>query len=130
MSEIVERYEQCWVERNSAGMAACFTPGGTYTAPGADRIGGAQIGEFAQAFFAAFPDSRYTWNTVAVQDGVAVVEWVFAGTMTAPLLGIEPTGGVASAHGVHVVRLAADRIGSVAAYWDNQGLFEQLGVKG
>jgi len=127
--EIVERFERSWAERDPAAMVACFAPGATYNAPGVDHASGAGIAEFAEAFFTAFPDSRYEWTTVARDGEVAAVEWTFSGTMTGPLLGIEPTGGTGSARGVHTIRLAGERLASVEAFWDNQGFFAQLGIK-
>jgi ketosteroid isomerase-like protein len=49
--------------------------------------------------------------------------------MTGPLTGIEPTGGVASVRGAHIIRLAEGELASVEAFWDNQNFFEQIGVK-
>ena len=129
ISEIVERYEQTWAGRDPGAMITCFAPDGTYTAPGADHISGTAIGEFADVFFSAFPDSTYEWSTAICGDSVAAVEWVFSGTMTEPLLGIEPTGGRASARGAHIIRLSGDRIAAVEAFWDNQGFYDQLGIK-
>jgi uncharacterized protein (TIGR02246 family) len=129
VSGIVERYEQTWAQRDPGAMVACFAPGATYNAPGADHLGGTAIGEFADAFFAAFPDSTYEWTTALEGDNVAAVEWVFSGTMTNPLMGIAPTGGRAAARGAHIIRLTGDRIAAVEAFWDNQGFFDQLGIK-
>ena len=128
-NEIVERYEQCWVERDTAGMVACFAPGGTYNAPGADHLHGAAIADFASVFFTACPDSTYEWEIVAVDGDVVAAKWRFSGTMTGPLLDIAPTGGRASARGAHILRLVGNQLASVEAYWDNQDFFAQLGIK-
>ncbi|MGQ0466089.1 MAG: ester cyclase [Sporichthyaceae bacterium] len=128
--DVVENFERSWAERDPAAMVACFAPNGTYTAPGAPGLTGTAIGEFAALFFAAFPDCTYGWKVVAREGDVVAAQWTFTGTMTGALLGIEPTGGRAGVRGAHVIRLAGGQLAAVEAYWDNQGFFEQLGIKG
>src|SRR5258708_7830118 len=127
VSEIVDRYERTWAERDSHGMATCFASGGTYNAPGAANVSGHHIGEFAEGFCGALPDPRYEWATAVCGEQVAAVRWEFSGTMTGSLMGIPPTGGKASARGAHIIRLSGDKLATVEAYWDNQSFFEQLG---
>jgi predicted ester cyclase len=129
-NEIIDRYEQTWAERDTTGMVACFAPGGTYNAPGADHLHGPAIGEFAAIFFTACPDSTYEWKTAAVDGDTVAVEWRFSGTMTGPLMDIAPTGGRGSARGAHIIRLSGGKVASVEAFWDNQDFFAQLGIKG
>jgi predicted ester cyclase len=129
-SEIVEQYEQTWKNKDSAGMVACYAPGGTYNAPGADHLTGAAIGEFAEMFMTAFPDYVYTWKVVAASADAVAADWVFeSGPMKGELMGIAPTGGSSVARGAHTIRLAGDKIASVEAYWDNQSFLTELGVK-
>jgi|GEM_PF-2733705 len=129
VDEIVDRFEQTWAGQDPRGMVACYAPGATYNAPGADHISGEAIGEFAGAFFTAFPDASYRWSVAAREGDVVAVEWVFSGTMTDSLNGIPPTGGVTSVRGAHIIRLSGDKLASVEAFWDNQGFFEELGIK-
>ncbi|MGQ0625618.1 MAG: ester cyclase [Sporichthyaceae bacterium] len=129
ISEIVEQYERTWVGRDPGAMATCFVPGGTYNAPGADNITGTAIGEFADAFFTAFPDSTYEWSTVVCGADTAAVQWVFSGTMSGELVGIAPTGGRAAVRGAHIIRVADGKVASVESFWDNQDFFDQLGIK-
>lgn len=126
---IVDEYERTWAARDPGAMTTCFTPDGTYTSPGAARLSGTAIGEFADAFFAAFPDCSYEWTVVAVDGDAAAVQWVFSGTMTGALMGIPPTGGVGSARGAHLIRVVDGKLASVEAFWDNQDFFAQLGIK-
>lgn len=128
--EVVERYEEFWsAPGDKAAMVACFVPGGTYTAPGADALAGEAIGEFAQAFMDAFPECRLAVETIFASGGRVAATWVWtSGPMKGDLPGLPANGACAVVRGMHMIEVEGDRLRHVEAVWDNHALFAQLGA--
>ena len=128
--EVVQRYEEHWsAGGDRAAMVACFAPGGTYTAPGADALSGEAIGAFAQVFVDAFPECRLEVETIfASGDQVAATRVWNSGPMKGDLPGLPANGATAVVRGMHMIRVEGDKLRSVDAFWDNHALFAQLGA--
>lgn len=129
--DVVKRMEQAIDDRDAAALVAAFHADGLYNGAGAaaSNLKGEEIGAFFGEIFGALPDSRFEVSTIFGSGDMVAVEWVYRGTMTGPLWGFSPTGGSCALRGSHVARVEDDKIRSVQAYWDNHGLFEQLGIK-
>lgn len=128
--EVVKQYEAQWSSPGDAGaMTACFAPGGTYNAPGADQLTGDAIGAFGQLFWDAFPECNLEIVTAFASGDQVAVQWEFhSGPMKGDLAGLPATGASAVARGMHLIVVEGDRLRSVEAVWDNQGFLAQLDV--
>lgn len=128
--EVVRRYEEHWsATGDRAAMVACFAPGGTYTAPGADALTGEAIGQFAQMFVDAFPECRLEVDTIFASGNQVAAIWVFTtGPMKADLPGLPANGASAVVRGMHVIDVEGDKLRRVEAVWDNQAFLAQLGA--
>jgi uncharacterized protein (TIGR02246 family) len=78
-----ERYTAAWCSRNSASVAAFFSPNGSLTInDGPPAQGRAAIAEAVQSFVDAFPDLVVVMDDVAERDGKTLYSWTLTGTNT------------------------------------------------
>jgi steroid delta-isomerase-like uncharacterized protein len=77
---------------------------------------------------AAFPDLLFTAEDMIAEGDRVVTRWRARGTQTGPLVGIPPTGKLATVTGIFIDRLAQGQIVETWGNWDALGLMQQLGV--
>ena len=79
------RYTAAWCSRNSASVAAFYSPDGSLTINGgAPAAGRAAIAEAAQAYMTAFPDLELFMDDLVIQGDRAVFHWTCTGANTGP----------------------------------------------
>ncbi len=85
---------------------------------------------FVAGFLAAFPDCRYTLHERIneAEHGRVVVRWSFSATHRGPFAGVAPTGRTATAEGLTLFHVKADRITQLWSWWDAAGLVARLGA--
>lgn len=84
--------------------------------------------QFAEGFFAAFPDAQLTVDDILVEGDRGMMRWTFHGTHQGELMGIPATGRQVTMTGIEVNRV---RDGKIVEHWvemDQLGLMQQLGV--
>ena len=125
-----------WNARNAAGIAAAYTPEGTFQSPatGAPLNREAFTG-YLGGLFTAMPDFKVTsLRTQVSADGKTITdEWLMEATWTQPfpggqLAGAPPSGKAVKLPGVSVVQMEQGRIRSYTQYFDNLSFLMQLGV--
>jgi len=81
----------------------------------------------------AFSDVEVDVEPLEVGGDYACAEWSVTMTHTGPLTlaggeVVEPTGARITVHGATVAEFRGDRICSLRQYWDELGVFEQIGL--
>ncbi len=69
LRDFAVRYTAAWCSRDTASVAACYSPGGSLTVNGcAPAVGRSAIAEVAQSFMTAFPDMRVVMDDILVRE--------------------------------------------------------------
>jgi len=98
-------------------------------APATEEGGGREHAKQTIAEYrAAFPDLLFTAEDMIAEGDRVVTRWRARGTQTGPLVGIPPTGKLATVTGIFIDRLAQGQIVETWGNWDALGLMQQLGV--
>lgn len=82
---------------------------------------------FANGFFSAFPDIRFTVDSVFIAGNHAAVEWTVTGTQTGDMPGMPASNRQATLRGVSIIEFGGGKIARQADYWDSATLLRQLG---
>lgn len=90
---------------------------------GTDAIVANQFG-----LFEAFPDFRYTTDTILVDGDMAAARWTATGTHEGMFEGIEPTGETVEFTVMGMFHVEDDHLTEVWIQVDQLGLLQQLGV--
>ena len=101
-----------------------------YHDPGAPGTANGPEGmkQLAATYYTAFGDARWTVHEVFGVDDVAIIRWSGAGTHTADLNGLPPTGRSVSVDGIWISRIKDGKIVETWDNWDTLGLLQQLGA--
>lgn len=76
-----------------------------------------------------FPDIRYTVDDIFATDDRVALRWTASGTHVGPLWNmIPPTGKTITWTGIHLLRVADDRIVEIRALQDSVAQLRQMGV--
>ena len=114
---------------NEAVAAAIIHPGFVdHTNPPGMQHGLDGHTAIVRLFRAAFPDQWWHIEDLIAEGDRVVARTTMTGTQTGEFFGIPPTGRPVRVTGVHVMRIADDKI---AEHWGNNddlGLMRQLGV--
>jgi len=84
------------------------------------------LGQLVLFYHLAFSEVRVTAEQIVAEGDTVVVRWTARGRNTGDLLGLPPTGRVASTSGVDVLRIADGKIVEGWVTWDTLSLFEDL----
>jgi steroid delta-isomerase-like uncharacterized protein len=76
----------------------------------------------------AFPDLHMTIDDAVAQDDRVVLRWTSRGTHRGELMGLAPTGTVATVTGISIDRFEDGKIAESWSNWDTLGLMRQLGA--
>ena len=131
--ELAEQHNRIFNERDWSAAAQVYSPDVVTIEPGAGTMHGIEtfIG-FAQGFAAAFPDSRLVVRTLTADGNRAVVEGVYTGTHTAPMMSpqgeIPATGRTLALPYCDVFEVEAGRITTHHVYYDQMAFALQLGL--
>ncbi|HKP90801.1 MAG TPA: ester cyclase [Thermoleophilaceae bacterium] len=116
--------------RDAAGMAASYAEDAIADiVPVGVLRGSAEIRQFFEGLFAAFPDMATTYDVRAASGNTVVIEWRSRGTFSGEAFqGIEPNGKTIDSRGVDVMQIENDRIAHNTAYYDGMNFARQLGM--
>ena len=85
LREFALRYTAAWCSRDSASVAAFYSPDGSLTInDGVPAAGRGAIAEAAQAYMTAFPDLELFMDGLLVEGERAVYHWTCTGAHTGP----------------------------------------------
>ena len=93
-----------------------------------------EMDTFWPAWFGGFPDMDYEITRTIAAEEVVVVQWVFTGTNTGPLMPPafreprEPTGRIIQIRGVSIYDVREGLIGCETTYIDLATLMVELGI--
>ena len=110
-----------------------LAPDCEFVSPAAPMRGTEAIRQFLGGFASAFPDAKFSIDTVVATERTAAVEGHYTGTHTGALATpdgqeIPPTGRSVDAPYVTMFETDGERITSHRAYWDQLGFMMQLGL--
>jgi steroid delta-isomerase-like uncharacterized protein len=80
------------------------------------------------AYRNAFPDLRFTLETIIAEEDKVVQRWTMEGTHQGDLMGIPPTGRQVSVTGIEIDRIASGKIVENWLNFDQLALLQQLGA--
>jgi hypothetical protein len=131
MEEAIQQYFDGWNSYDAAKIASKFAPPGTYTDPAISIAArSSDLDAVVNALRSPFPDYRFEISPTMLVGTRACVEWLLTGTNTAPLKpGVEPTGRPIHVRGVDVIEWADSGIVSVARYFDQKSMYEEIGMQ-
>lgn len=126
-----DRYVEGWNDHDPETVMDAFAPGGTVTAPPfKEPRAGEEIGEWVEETVAGFPDVHFEDQELMATDteGVFVLEWTLHGTHAGTFNGLPPTGNTVALDGVDIFTISEDGIESIAIYFDQSSMADQLGL--
>ena len=104
--------------------------GPSYTAhlPGGPPMGLEEHGQFAQAFYRAFPDLAHRVEEVLAENSRVSVRFRLTGTHAGEFMGLPPTGNRIDLEAMAVLGVAEGRVHELHGCFDRLSLMEQLGA--
>jgi steroid delta-isomerase-like uncharacterized protein len=81
-----------------------------------------------EMYRSAFPDLHMTIEDTVAQGDMVVLRWTSRGTHRGELMGLAPTGTVATVTGISIDRFEDGKIAESWTNWDVLGLMRQLGA--
>ena len=135
MSDLLSLVHATYDALNAGDLDACrpyfaedvetITPGGTLHSLDEWRAMG-------EAFLAAVPDMHHETVRTFESEDTIVVEGIYSGTQTGPLVGptgtLPPSGNAFAFPYVDIFRTVDGKVVSHRIYWDNLGFMSQLGA--
>ena len=123
---ILERARECWNAQDGRGYLELYDEGATLhgypgVEPGIDGIRG-----FYEAFWAAFPGSRLTFEDVIAEGDRVAVRFAVRGTHRGDFQGIPATGRQVALTGITILRFAAGKCVERWSQADFAGLLSAL----
>jgi predicted ester cyclase len=131
--QVLERNITAINSRDLAGFLDNQQPDVTFTISGGATLQGrAEVGQYMEAFWAAFPDGVLSFGKQIFDGAAAATEVHFAGTHTGPLSTpngpIPPTGKHVRLQSVSILRIEGGRVAEEHVYMDQLELISQLGL--
>ena len=127
---IVQRfYEGVFNRKNTAALDEFIEPQAVdHSAPPGAPGGIAGARQFVEMFLSAFPDVRFTVEDLIAEGDRVVASLTQSGTHQGIFLGLSPTGKRVQITGMEIFLLTGGKIVEHWNYYDDLGLFQQLGV--
>jgi hypothetical protein len=105
LREFAKGFAAAWSSQNAAGVAACYSPGGSRGMNGAEPyVGRAAIEVAVQQFMTAIPDLQITLDDIVVVGGNPEFHWTMSGVNSGP----GGTGQRVSVKGIEEWRMGED----------------------
>jgi len=92
------------------------------------HTGGAEVANFLQALFAAFPDIILDIKDLIASGDRVVIRYRFTGTHTGDLFGAPATGKQVDFDGINIYRLEDKKVAEVWQLWDWAKVLDQIGI--
>jgi steroid delta-isomerase-like uncharacterized protein len=131
-TEIIQRVIKAFNERDMSLLENSVTPGFLrHDLSGAFLVkhtGGAEVTNFLQALFAAFPDIILEVKDLIASGDRVVIRYRFAGTHTGDLFGAAATGKQVDFDGINIYRLEEKKVAEVWQLWDWAKVLDQIGT--
>ena len=122
-------YEVVWNQRQYAAAREFFAEDSVrHELSGPVRGGADGIARNAEAWCAAFPDTRYTVEDVIAEGDRVVARWSMTAIHRGEWRGVPPTGNQIRFRGVNIYRIEGGKVAEIWNFRDDLGLFQQLGV--
>jgi steroid delta-isomerase-like uncharacterized protein len=132
MRDLAERHVRCFNERSWNRASEIYAPELIMTEPAGTTEGIEPYLRTANGFVTAFPDSRMAVTAIIESGNNVVIEGLYSGTHTGPLASpqgdVPPTGRKLTLPLCDVCEVAAGRIVSIRAYYDQMTFAAQLGL--
>ena len=126
---ILRFYEEVWNRRRYGAAVEFFASNSVrHELSGPVRGGADGIARNAEAWCAAFPDTRYTVEDVIAEGDRVVARWSMTATHRGEWRGVPPTGKQIRFRGVNIYRLEGGKVAEIWNFRDDLGLFQQLGA--
>jgi len=128
-SELIDRFLAGW-SHNLPTLMTVFTDDIVYydTPLQAQLNGREELRNFAEAFFATFPDVEFTLAGPPIQSGNrAAVAWRVTGTQQGEFLGIPPSNQKMDLMGVSMMEVQDGKVVRNSDFWDMATLLRQIG---
>jgi steroid delta-isomerase-like uncharacterized protein len=93
-----------------------------------DERGLEELKAYVTIYRAAFPDIQDTLEQIVAEGDKVVVRWTSRGTHQGEFMGAAPTGRHVTFTGMHLFRIAENKIAESWVNIDERGLQEQLGT--
>ena len=125
---VVRRYiEEILNRSNPTPVEEIFTEDSIFHAPGMPELRGLEgRKQLVSTIHTAFPDIRYTIETMIAEEDKVAVSWTAVGSHKGEWLGIAPAGRQLSNSGVCIFRLAGGKIADELAQFDSLSTMRQL----
>lgn len=127
---LIERYKTNYLAHDAEELSGVYSPQCRLVAPGIELHGREEVRALWSAWFSAFPDVTSTWERVAVEGSLAMLEWTETGTHTGRLrlsvADIPATGKTLSWRGVTILETDDGGIASHTWHFDRLALALQL----
>lgn len=79
-------------------------------------------------YFHAFPDIRFTQDTLIIQGNVMALAWTARGTHRGRLMNIPATGRPVEIQGVSLLTVANGQVKEASYIWDVAGMLRSIGL--
>jgi len=119
-------FGQVWNERRRDAIAEMLAPDAVLHEAGVDSVGPEGFYPFFDRMIASFSDLRVTVEETFGENDRVCIRWSFTAKHTGPGLGIDPTGRIAHATGISIIRVAGNLIVEGWQNWDMLGMIEQI----
>lgn len=130
--ELAQRHVDIFNGRAWGRAQDTYDPEVVMVEPASTTRGVGSYLQLAQGFVTAFPDCRMEVSAVLESGNLAVIEGVYSGTHTGVLATpqgeVPPTGRTLALPLCDVFEIAAGRIVSIRAYYDQMAFAAQLGL--
>ena len=112
LQELTTRWNLAWNSRDTAQLAAFFTPDGTYYEPDLEAAvnGASGIGAIAESFWKCWPEATFEEVSVTISCPRVVLEWRSSATHS--------SGKVLNLEGVDILEWDGDKISAARVYYD------------
>ena len=90
--------------------------------------GPAEVQDYFERFYTAFPDAQLTVDSVVADADRCAVAWTAHGTHKGKLMNIPPSGKAVSVRGVSMLTTAGGKVVRALTVWDMAGLLRAIGL--
>ena len=128
---IVRRYfEEAWNQRKPELIDELVAVNAVHHDPANPGLGPGPKGqkELLAKYTSAFPDTRFTIDSVIAEGDMVALRWSVRGTHQGELEGIAATKRQVSLTGILMAQIANGKIAETWTNWDTLGMLQQLGV--
>lgn len=130
LKEFANSWIDCWNTHDKDKIAAMYHPdfSGIDISASIEQNGREGIKQFADFFFSAFPDLKFSVHEIITTENYFSMHWSASGTQLGPLFGVEPTGKEGLVDGISHIWMKEGMVFKATLLWDMARLFRTLGI--